>query len=176
MKTIHIKKFLLLLVPLILASCNFEGKNRHCEAFNLNLINYNKSFKARNLKYTDGVDTLELKLSNYFCSNQSYLDPFSNPECTPRLTISYEDSKHILKVCNSFNYSKEENKMEYSILINSSSFEIDYDEVKKLKSFTINQFKNWNNNDSSRLVSSVKIDEMIISKIEFKNGKIWKRI
>jgi hypothetical protein len=109
-------------------SCSFPKKK--CSSFNFNIINQDTSKIEKNIIYTNEKDTINFKLIEFNYSKTTVIDAFSNPECEPFYYLMYEDLKKRLEFCISYNINKEE-KINYSILINSSLARTNFNNIKR---------------------------------------------
>lgn len=146
-----------------------------CESFDFKRIPYSSSYYQLQLKYTNGVDTVNLFPSYIYSSKESRLNPMSNPECTPYYTVHYSSKKYDeLDIIYSFDYLPEEKGIMFGVLVNSSELKIQAnDSVLKGNKLVFDNLNHLNTDDSTLMIKKVVIDKMRLTEIESYSGVKW---
>lgn len=170
------------LVLVIFNSISNKTELVKCEGFNLNKIPYDSSYFKQDIKYTNGLDTIELHCTNFSFTKfyEYYRGGGSFGQCYPELFIQYFDSTKTTDISLGFSYNNSKNSiLMFDLGVNSSIIGINLDTLNfnKLTIFSLNE----NNNLSATLTKKEMIKRIDLYKLkvvyfEKFSGENWKLI
>lgn len=170
--------YLIILIIVSILSCNTTGK-KECEGFDVEILKLNKVYFHNDLYYSNGTDTILLKLTTVDTSSTYNFrsNGFSFDECNPTFDLEYVNSDGLFEISMSYFYfPNKKNDLKLSLIVNSYSIELD--NISKSKQL-INVSEQ--NNLRKDLKPEDKIDKIIlenhrITLIKKCNGETWKLI
>lgn len=163
----------------LLTSCFRNGEK--CEGFDFSRIPFDYSYYENQLKYTNGIDTIALYPSSSY-SEESRLNPMSNPLCNPRFEINYSTKTgNDLHFLFSFSYYPESDTTEFSLSVNASSNLLSIESqmkkrIERDEEWIFNGFSQPERYDSTFLIKKLTLKGMRIIEVEKLTGEKWKLI
>ena len=149
-----------------------------CEAFDFKKLPYDKGYFLQNLRYTNGIDTLnldykDLDVSKHFVCDKSAMCV----DCNPSFNFTNEDTLQLTSISSTFHYHPlEENKMILSLLFNSCYVEVMLDTININQLETILPKEKYRLNDTEGIIERIKLKKLKVVQIEMESGETWRLI
>ena len=148
-----------------------------CEGFNFNRIPFTKKYYCRNLIYTNNKDTVNLLANDIEYTKQSSINSYSNPECDPLFTVSYDTKKgRYIDIIYTFRYNKNDTFTDLNVNLNSSRFNLKIYSNSIDKFYKVTGIEHLNKSDSNLMIKKVLVKNMKIVEFENLKGVKWKLI
>lgn len=172
--------FFISIFTIIFASC----KGEKCEGFNFKRLPMGLKYYNNPLVYTNGLDTVSTYSNDFFFSKESHLSALSNPECNPRIELSFDTKPYSFNLHYSLKYIPSSPSTELIVGINMTQ-----SDPIKLNSYSLPKFKSnemikLNREfkepeygvDSSRTFKYLTLQKMRVIEFEFLDGTKWRLI